>query len=1054
MALRDRELGAKAVDERVETLLAAEDRLRDASARAIRAFLDRIRERIDPDSLVAAAGDRARLWDLGEAHEWWDEAIDENVKDAVRNAWEDGYRSTRDGELLASSIESADEYLANVTDRLSRTATPTIPEQAMDRARVALAEETARGSDIDTVSQRLAADFGWDDDAEFWRGRLDELDAEVDRRLDAIGEPGDSAREYARLNDDDIRELQNERARARRRIDRVQSEWETRAERIARTETTGALNAGGLAAAADEGAKVKVWIATGDDRTRDSHLDAHGECTGLDGSFIIDGSALVMPGDPDGPAHETINCRAVLPGTRVAGDVLVAMKRPWSGPTRVIETAGGYRLAATAEHPVLTRRGWLAAGDVEVGDECVRDPLGIERTGTRRDGSVHVDDAETAVEEVYEALALASLRGQGRRADARDLDDDGRDVKVDVAAVDDPLAFGVDAAGRQRLRDLGVALSHREVCATSDPATLARVTETNAGRLGSASRLVAAAAEPSDDRRSRQSGRSGEAEDRLAALMPLGEVVDEVVAVRDGWFDGHVYDLTTPGGVYTADGILVHNCTIVYARDCDEAESLFGDASEPIDEERERRGRPEPGESADDGVLYDDDLDEPTRLARDTIAETNFDHPGLADDELDALIESLPEDVDIDVPQGLTLHDTNTGPCVIRRDSRTGRLIEAPRDGIDWINETPKRVLDGASRELGRALPAGEASPLRVVGVMGQRSSSQGANIRGLASRRSISLYSGTNPQSIDDLIRTPTLHHEVGHSLAHSVAAQSGARYAELRPRRQAARRAWVSEDMPKPIRDQMSDDLIERFAMDYEEGRWTILDVDSATELVDNLGSINPRLKEAKGTAGRDRLLRNAREWLKRRDRRGVRELDEEAERILRVSNAREQQGLELYADAVEQGRITPYNADAPRVLQDAARRDAERITRLRTARSRDLTDAELEARADLDFLREDDGMIHSIVTDGYGEWDGPKFDPEQPDRVPAVTDYAASAPRGIEDWAETWRLYVHSKRHNGVGDRAAKRVRFEDIFPERAAGIEEVADELGWDLTDVGR
>lgn len=57
----------------------------------------------------------------------------------------------------------------------------------------------------------------------------------------------------------------------------------------------------------------KVWIATPDDRVRDSHLDAHRQRVKLDDVFLVGGEPLMYPGDSSNASLEnTINCRCVL----------------------------------------------------------------------------------------------------------------------------------------------------------------------------------------------------------------------------------------------------------------------------------------------------------------------------------------------------------------------------------------------------------------------------------------------------------------------------------------------------------------------------------------------------------------------------------------------------------------------------------------------------------------------------------------------------------------------------------------------------------------------
>ena len=89
----------------------------------------------------------------------------------------------------------------------------------------------------------------------------------------------------------------------------------TRAERIARTETTRALNAGILLAAASVPFEVrKEWITAEDERVRGrpfSHVVLHGRSLPIDLSFN-NGENIRFPGDPNASASNVINCRCVL----------------------------------------------------------------------------------------------------------------------------------------------------------------------------------------------------------------------------------------------------------------------------------------------------------------------------------------------------------------------------------------------------------------------------------------------------------------------------------------------------------------------------------------------------------------------------------------------------------------------------------------------------------------------------------------------------------------------------------------------------------------------
>lgn len=89
-----------------------------------------------------------------------------------------------------------------------------------------------------------------------------------------------------------------------------------RAELIARTETTRATNAGSHEIYQGAGVERKIWQATNDDRTRDSHASASGQVQPINLPFKIGSSEMMYPGDASlgAPVSEFANCRCtVLP---------------------------------------------------------------------------------------------------------------------------------------------------------------------------------------------------------------------------------------------------------------------------------------------------------------------------------------------------------------------------------------------------------------------------------------------------------------------------------------------------------------------------------------------------------------------------------------------------------------------------------------------------------------------------------------------------------------------------------------------------------------------
>jgi hypothetical protein len=105
------------------------------------------------------------------------------------------------------------------------------------------------------------------------------------------------------------------------------SQWQ--AERLVRTEATAAANFAQAQAAQTifpPEQMQKEWIASFDDRVRDTHSQADGQIVMANNTFLVGGQPMMFPGDPAGGAAETINCRcsvAYFPieGAQTIGDI-------------------------------------------------------------------------------------------------------------------------------------------------------------------------------------------------------------------------------------------------------------------------------------------------------------------------------------------------------------------------------------------------------------------------------------------------------------------------------------------------------------------------------------------------------------------------------------------------------------------------------------------------------------------------------------------------------------------------------------------------------------
>lgn len=125
-----------------------------------------------------------------------------------------------------------------------------------------------------------------------------------------------------------------------------------------------------------------------------------------------------------------VNC--VVGDTRVSGpSAEVGYRRRYEGEVVTLVTAGGNELTVTPNHPVLTDRGWVRAGDVQEGDNLV--------SGSFGDGYLRLgpdkDETPPSIEDVVSALSMigAPVEG-GVPTSTEEFHGDGGDSEVDIIA--------------------------------------------------------------------------------------------------------------------------------------------------------------------------------------------------------------------------------------------------------------------------------------------------------------------------------------------------------------------------------------------------------------------------------------------------------------------------------------------------------------------------------------------------------------------------------------------------------------------------------------------
>lgn len=185
-----------------------------------------------------------------------------------------------------------------------------------------------------------------------------------------------------------------------------------------------------------------MYSAILDSRTRPQHRAWHGKVLRAD--------------DPWWKTHTPPNgWNSLLPDQRVSGLAYLGLKAKYAG--KIVEVRGhsGGRFAVTAQHPVLTTRGWVDAQALREGDELVA--YRPEVRGQAMTAQTHEHDAPPTIEEVFETLA----RGARATAPRATLDLHGEEhfveSDVEVVAADRALLRHLQSAAREFIGKLALA---------------------------------------------------------------------------------------------------------------------------------------------------------------------------------------------------------------------------------------------------------------------------------------------------------------------------------------------------------------------------------------------------------------------------------------------------------------------------------------------------------------------------------------------------------------------------------------------------------------------
>jgi len=155
----------------------------------------------------------------------------------------------------------------------------------------------------------------------------------------------------------------------------------------------------------------------------------------------LDGRTCLECGIADGNTYKTLKEAPPLPAHMncVLGDTLVSSgcpvsavsKRIYEGPVYTLTTATGNSLRCTPNHPILTAKGFLAAQDIQLGDNLVRD-CGIKRVSFIDEDH---DYTETTVEKLFDAgIKSGKMMPMLVPTTTKDFHGDGADNEVAIIA--------------------------------------------------------------------------------------------------------------------------------------------------------------------------------------------------------------------------------------------------------------------------------------------------------------------------------------------------------------------------------------------------------------------------------------------------------------------------------------------------------------------------------------------------------------------------------------------------------------------------------------------
>lgn len=286
------------------------------------------------------------------------------------------------------------------------------------------------------------------------------------------------------------------------------------------------------------------------------------------------GAGIYKKAHVPGKAHPNCFPSGTLVSVNV-DDVRAVTKRRYSGELVQVFFAGSCspQLSGTPNHPALTLRGWVPLGELVEGDYVIGDLGSNGMCG----GDPDDQKVESRIEDVFTSLDESGcVSSTSVPSSPEDFHGDGSEGDVDIVWPDIPLVLG--DVSREQSGELKLEGGDSELSLETSSRTVDLLTEGDdatsdgiVGGLGSQTfqlgrdEVCGLLLGSERDFRSLHgapdcSDADVEVMRNVVQAVPGKVVAYKVSVTKRIDFDGHVYNLQTKSGFYTAEGITVHNC--------------------------------------------------------------------------------------------------------------------------------------------------------------------------------------------------------------------------------------------------------------------------------------------------------------------------------------------------------------------------------------------------------------------------------------------------------------------------------------------------------------